>query len=528
MAVVSSFHLTISAIVGVIPYPRNYNPCCQPQFCALSVHCLELSVCDNFCSTFDTLLSLSYLKVSLTSPRPLWLGLLVLNQLRHFFPTASNSIPLQHHYKGQTAKYNFDKITDSTLDFLSTMTTFAGYDFQPQIVPRTPHHPETQLSPKVHPNSAYTASWAPLPRHSIHRWTIEEQAILLVLERWYTSEKPVGQRLLSFRDMRRVFCAYFAETIRFQGENREITDNAIGAQLWEIKNEREYNVAWREVFLETDFLDPFDEWTATREELAATASLLGITLLRRQSEEKDLVLKEISSAAGAKRKRFHHSRPWTNEQEQPEIGKAVISYGLLTPGTPKRVKSGNPNHSPLARKGIKRSGSLPALQQNRQTTAQYGSAVRGLASLSVPKIFPPTSETSPHRKPTKRIKPIRNVADENDILFRFYDNSSQGINSPQAFVAGAFTAYGLHSTFPVVPNLLSEDFLLPAEPHLLRRHEATPFISVYGKYPARLAYGSSADFYRISRACSEQSSSQYRHQRIHRYHRRSRLEQRPQ
>ncbi|MCJ1250110.1 hypothetical protein MMC30_007336 [Trapelia coarctata] len=244
----------------------------------------------------------------------------------------------------------------------------------------------------------------------------------------YTSEKPVGQRLLSFRDIRRTFCAYFAGTIRFQGKTREITDNKISIQLYEIKKERKHNVAWREVFLETDFDDPFDEWTATREELVATASLLGIVLLRRQFEDKAIIFKEMSLPASAKRKRVPHSRPWTNDQEQPEIGKACISYGLLIPGTPKRAKPGNNDLSPLSRKGSQGRGSS-ALCEIQYFSAQRESAVRYSGSLSVPQLFPQTPETSPQRKRTKRTKLIRDVADENDVLFRFYDNSSQGINS---------------------------------------------------------------------------------------------------
>ena len=367
------------------------------------------------------------------------------------------------------------------------MTFLAGFDFNPQIVRRTQQCTEPPSSPEPHPSSAYTASWPPLPPKSIHHWTIEEQAILLVLERWFISEQPVGQRLLSFRDIRRTFCAYFADTIRFQGEAREITDNAIAAQLYAIKNEREYNVAWREVFLETDFYDPFDEWATTREELVSTAALLGIVLLRKQSENKDLLIKEMDSPPGTKRNRAHHPRPWTNDQEQTDIDRVDTFNGLLTPLTPKRARSNNDGLSPLFKKGLKSSGSLQALHQNLRSTAQCGNAVGTPGSLSVRKLFPLTPKTSPQRKPTKGKKPIRNVADENDVLFRFYDSNSQGVNSPQGFVAGAFTPRGLHSTFPVVPGLLSESFLGPAEPHLLRKHEATPFISVYGKHPAFLA-----------------------------------------
>jgi len=346
-----------------------------------------------------------------------------------------------------------------------------------------------------------------MPRKSIHRWTIEEQAVLCVLDRWFISEKAAAQRALSLRDIRRTFCGYFAGSMRFDGETEEITDNAIGAQIWEIKNEREYNVAWRAVFLETDFLDTSNEWIATREELAATAALLGIVLLRKPFEDKTKVFAELSSSARLKRKRVH-SRPWTNDEESAGIHDVSTSHGLLTPGTPKRAQLNHNDLSPLARKGGKASGML-ALPQMRQFIAPLGSAVGDSGNPPVSQLFPPTPEASPRRGRVNRAKRgIRRLNDDNDILFRYWDSNSQGINTPEGFLAGTYIERDLDSLLPIVPGLLSEDFLSPAEPHLLRKHEATPFISVYGKGTAISAYNSSANSSRVPTACLTQSSSQ--------------------
>jgi hypothetical protein len=361
------------------------------------------------------------------------------------------------------------------------MTSFIGFDFPPRIVPRPAETAEPQPST---PSARYAAFWAPMPRRSVHLWTIEEQAILCVLERWLISEKPVGQRLLSFRDIRRTFSAYFADTVRFHGEADEITNNAVAAQIYEIKKEREQNVAWREVFLETDFLDPLNEWAATKHELVATASLIGIVLLKRPFEDKAIVFKEILSPGGAKRKRVHQFRPWTNDEKPPGIYKRCTFYGLLTPGTPKRAKLDNNDTSPLARKGGKASGTL-ALPQTWPFTAPPESAIGDSGSLHVPQRFLPTPEASPRKGRVKWAKRgIRRLNDQNDILFRYWDSNSQGINTPDGFLAGAYIGRDLDSSLPTVPNLLSEEFLIPAEPHLLRKHEATPFISVYSKAPA--------------------------------------------
>jgi len=319
-----------------------------------------------------------------------------------------------------------------------------------------------------------------MPRKSIHRWTIEEQAILCVLERWFTSEKPAGQRLLSFRDMRRTFCAYFADSMRFEGESGEITDNAISAQLWEVKNEGDYNVAWREVYLETDFLDPFDEWAATREELAATAALLGIVLLRKTCEDKAKVLEEASSQAGLKRKRIHHARPWTNDRIDDSGSKSTEAFTPLTPSTLASAVFSHPDRSLKSRTATNQSRWL-ASAKSQGSPYQRRNRPRLSSGLSVPQTFLLTPEPSPHRAVKRTKRGIRRLTDENDLLFRYWDSNSQGINSPQGFIAGAYMDINLDISLPTVPGLLSEDFLIPAEPHLLRKHEATPFISVYGK-----------------------------------------------
>lgn len=321
------------------------------------------------------------------------------------------------------------------------------------------------------------------------------------MDRWLISETPVGQRLLSYRDMRRTFCAYFADTIRFQGETREMTNNSIAAQLYEIKNERERNVAWTEVFLKTDFSDPLNEWAVTRDDLIATASLIGIVLLKKPFEDKAAVFKEASSPAGTKRKRVHQYRPWTNDEEPAGIYSMGTTYGLLTPGTSKRVKLDIHDLSPLVRKGVKASRKSTSPQM-RQFTAPQGSAAEYSGKLAEPRLFPPTPEASPRRGPVKWAKRgIRRVSDQNDMLFRYWDSNSQGINTPDGFLAGAYSERDLGSSIPTVPSLLSEVYLVPAEPHLLRKHEATPFISVYGKGSAILAYHSSADSYRFISTC---------------------------
>ncbi|MCJ1380617.1 hypothetical protein MMC17_003725 [Xylographa soralifera] len=327
-----------------------------------------------------------------------------------------------------------------------------------------------------------------LRRNAIHRWTTEEQVVLCIMERWFESEKPRGKRTLTYQDIRDVFVAYFADSIKFCGEVHEISANAIGAQLWEIRNDGKHSLAWREVYLETAFLDPHGCWSATRSDLLATASDIGINLSRKSTEDKVKILDNAGARLNknkAKRK-IQDNSDWDSiteyegdtEQEDPLRALSKMTrLGLLTPNS-----------------GSKRSKFYHSLS----TMSPLGSLVPSRCN-DIPFYTegngPPTLPSTPCKSPLHKNKigstwTKRILSFKNDMVFRFYDSNSQGINSATGFLAG-----DLERTPITQPGLFSKAFLGPAENHLRRFHVPTPFISVWDSLLPALHRGLRSDAY---------------------------------
>ena len=65
---------------------------------------------------------------------------------------------------------------------------------QPQSLGSTGDHGSLSIS-----KSRFSKVSSCLRRKAIHRWTMEEQAVLCIMERWFESKKPIGKRLLTYQ-----------------------------------------------------------------------------------------------------------------------------------------------------------------------------------------------------------------------------------------------------------------------------------------------------------------------------------------
>ncbi|MCJ1479614.1 hypothetical protein MMC13_008300 [Lambiella insularis] len=307
-------------------------------------------------------------------------------------------------------------------------------------------------------------------RRSVHRWTVEEHAVLCVLERWFELGLPVG------RKRRDVFNAYFVKSATGYDATYDVSTNAISAQLWEIRNDGKENLAWREVCLETDFLDSHNHWSTTRQDLMLAAAEIGIQLIKKTNEDRSQLLQSSGTRASkdkAKRKTVWQDKgDWDSitEFEDSETGKAhgvpsrvPIESGLRTPvSTSKR---------PRATKTCQR---LVTSYQGRGTRSSEDDCVaeqHALPESPIPTPLPDIKSQIPHR--------VNPASTGGRLFFRFYDTNSQGQNSPEGFTAGAFTGLGLVTHPRSQPELLSLDYLTPAQIHLTRTEIATPFVSVW-------------------------------------------------
>ncbi|MCJ1292511.1 hypothetical protein MMC34_004062 [Xylographa carneopallida] len=162
------------------------------------------------------------------------------------------------------------------------------------------------------------------------------------MERWFESEKPRGKRTLTYQDMRDVFVAYFTDSIKFCGEVREISANAICAQIWELRNDGEHSMAWREVYLETGSSDPHGCWSATMSDLMATASDIEMKLFKKSTEDKVKILESAGARLNRNKvkRKMQDSWDWDSvteyegdtEQEDSLRGLSKMTrLGLSTP-----------------------------------------------------------------------------------------------------------------------------------------------------------------------------------------------------
>ncbi|MCJ1281056.1 hypothetical protein MMC26_000374 [Xylographa opegraphella] len=313
------------------------------------------------------------------------------------------------------------------------------------------------------------------------------------MERWFESERPRGKRTLAYQDMRDVFVAYFAGSIKFCGEVQEISANAICAQLWEIRNDGKHSLAWREVYMETSFPDPHGRWSATRNDLMATALDIGIKLSRKSTEDRVKIFENAGARLNKNKAKRKIQKNWDwnpmteyegdTEQEDPLCGLSKMTrLGLLTPDSgSKRQKL---YYSLSTRSPLR---SLIPRHWNDTTFNTDGDAFS---------MLPPTPCKSPlHKNKVDSFWRKRILSSKNDMVFRFYDNNSRGVNCASGFLSGDF-----ERTPVTQPGLFSEAFLGPAENHLRRFHVPSPFISVWDSLLPALHRGLRSDAYRSGNA----------------------------
>ena len=264
-----------------------------------------------------------------------------------------------------------------------------------------------------------------LQRKAIHRWTMEEQVVLCIMERWFESEKPRGKRTLTYQDMRDVFVAYFTDSIKFCGEVREISANAICAQIWELRNDGEHSMAWREVYLETGSSDPHGCWSATMSDLMATASDIEMKLFKKSTEDKVKILESAGARLNRNKvkRKMQDSWDWDSvteyegdtEQEDSLRGLSKMTrLGLSTPDSgSKRLKL---YHS-LSMKCS--SGSLTSRHWNSMPLHTDGSSSSMLPPW-LPLALPLTPSKSPlHKNNVGGTWTKRALSFKNDMVFRF-------------------------------------------------------------------------------------------------------------
>ena len=222
--------------------------------------------------------------------------------------------------------------------------------------------------------------------------------------------------------MRDVFVAYFADSIKFCGDTHEISERAMAAQLWEVRNDGKHSPAWKQVYLETEFHDPYGYWSVTKMDLLATALDLGIDLFMKTTEDKT----KVFGNAGTRMNRIKTKRKIQNEDEdsdtiteyEGETDKEDPLYftiqtprfGLLTPvSCSKSSKTLRPQakinsyQSPIS---ARHKSNMPYIGSNISTMLPSSPCERPLAGGKLASLWNK-----------------RTLTFENDMVFRFYDDN---------------------------------------------------------------------------------------------------------
>ena len=281
--------------------------------------------------------------------------------------------------------------------------------------------------------------------------------MLCVLDRWFVSKDCGHEQKLSVRDMARIFRTYFQDTIKVQGRPHDISDLAVSAQLREISEKGLMHEAWQEVFLNTEFSGIDSDWAVTKQELLDTASSIGITLELKSSEDRDSILAKAAYGVSPRKRRRQEHKPARYSSDESEQSDQMMG------------------------------DNLPKTPHHRCST---------ISSLKTPPITPGNTanglNTPPATPSTTRISTVSNIESSSavnisefgepgygTIGYRFWDDRSQGFNTPGTFRAGALINLSLDEILVHPADFNSESFQQSAHIHLTRVQEPTNFVSVW-------------------------------------------------
>ena len=301
------------------------------------------------------------------------------------------------------------------------MRVFDGYDFEVSIGAASPE-------PQVSSSATSSRSATPLPDPVLenirpHRWTSEEVEVLCILDRWFKSADSSKPGELSSKDRRLVFCSYFSKELRDGASTHNFSEKSISNQLWEMKMRSRYDEIGKMIYQDTAFGDPQGRWSMQRKSLRRAAAVAGV----------DLVGKTLKEDAAALRKTEASLKKTKRKRQLMDSGDSDDDFDDFD--------SESDDLSPTEND--------PSLLQQL-----------------------PHAPTSTPRK-RRGIKQGINKR----LGFRFFDDTSQGINGPEGFRAGAF----LHNP---IPPLKEADKVIEigAKIHIPPLALPSPFISLFHSF----------------------------------------------
>lgn len=300
--------------------------------------------------------------------------------------------------------------------------------------------------------------YTPLRKRPRHRWTLEERETLCVLWRWYGN---------SPKELAKVFNGYFS-TKSQSYHQLEVTGSALAVQFYEMQRYGVKAEAFISVYIETLFVDEFCVWSDLKGDLEQTARRLSIVLERRTHENKEELSQKCDQVAGkVKRKKALScvdsvlgNIAFASDTE-PDLRTLENGSGYLTPSPTPRKGSHTQYNSVKAKKYHHIPATPQSLRQPPSLGPSPSKPVRWNETCIDPGAVPPDSD---ERLPRPQ------------LVFRFYNDHSSGVNTPDGMRAGLFQN---RARCPPPPDIDSKAFHKEAAKHFSWTQEPTPFISMY-------------------------------------------------
>ena len=372
---------------------------------------------------------------------------------------------------------------------ISKMKEFIGFDFvvhpsanQPDLTYNEERYSNTRLKDTRlkntldrFSNTVSQKSYS-LPQRSRHHWSIEEEAVLCVLVRWFIFEDAENREKIIWSDVRRIFWVYFVVDLNSSDDRKLLTIGAFTSRIHQIRKQAAENQAWRNVYMNTDFEDSYDQWSSTKVDLEIIAAELGIFLLRRQIEDKaEVPAKSGDYQRSRKRKRFYESRynlgldTDLNSMDYDIVSEPKVKKGYLLTPPPSASKAKASNYNPA----------LTSADKSRAKSTLLHSSFH----IRSPSLSPYHSLCQPKRSDVKIFSQdllheyTFHVTKDWGLAFRFYDQNSNGVNGPTGFRAGRFQETNTRSNSP--PDRRSKAFRDAAIIHLTPLSKPSGFISIF-------------------------------------------------
>ena len=125
----------------------------------------------------------------------------------------------------------------------------------------------------------------PTHKNPAHSWSEQQQRFICVLKRWFVVEKNGIIQELSGSDLRAIFLSVYKADLPVGPRGQTISTGAVASQLKQIRKDGRKRPAWRYVFRDTRFNDPFSRYKRELIDIYQAGLHLDLDLVPRDKDD---------------------------------------------------------------------------------------------------------------------------------------------------------------------------------------------------------------------------------------------------